>query len=187
MTPGPLQVETTCQAVFNYVAQGLFERHKLIVSTQLCMAVLQARGELQRAKFDMLLRGPKVGPGPECPPYLGGPGLRRHVQERSRVARETSRGRGDVPVETTQNGPVNPHFPRLPTCPSHPQVMGVDNPLSDWVPESVWGSVQALRALEDYASLPDDLVGSSKRWREWMELERPGGGRGQSLGRRMTA
>jgi hypothetical protein len=53
--------------------------------------------------------------------------------------------------------------------------MGVDNPLSDWVPESVWGSVQALRELEDYASLPDDLVGSSKRWREWMELERPGG------------
>lgn len=55
--------------------------------------------------------------------------------------------------------------------------MGVDNPLSDWVPESVWGSVQALHELEDYASLPDDLVGSSKRWREWMELERPGGGR----------
>ena len=53
--------------------------------------------------------------------------------------------------------------------------MGVDNPLSDWVPESVWGSVQALRELEDYSSLPDDLVGSSKRWREWMEMERPGG------------
>lgn len=52
--------------------------------------------------------------------------------------------------------------------------MGVDNPLSDWVPESVWGSVQALRELEDYANLPDDLVGSAKRWREWMELERPG-------------
>ncbi|KAI8473051.1 MAG: flagellar outer dynein arm heavy chain beta [Monoraphidium minutum] len=106
-----LLVDGTCQAVFKYVAQGLFERHKLIVSTQLCMAVLRARGELQRAKFDVLLRGPKV--------------------------------------------------------------MGVDNPLSDWVPESVWGSVQALRELEDYANLPDDLVGASKRWREWMELERP--------------
>ena len=56
----PPQVDFTSQAVFNYVAQGLFERHKLIVSTQLCMAVLRARGELQRAKFDMLLRGPKV-------------------------------------------------------------------------------------------------------------------------------
>ena len=56
----PPQVDGTCQAVFNYVAQGLFERHKLIVSTQLCMAVLRARGELQRAKFDMLLRGPRV-------------------------------------------------------------------------------------------------------------------------------
>jgi dynein heavy chain len=38
----------------------------------------------------------------------------------------------------------------------------------------VWGSIQALKELEDYASLPDDLLGSSKRWREWMELERPG-------------
>lgn len=27
--------------------------------------------------------------------------------------------------------------------------------------------------LEDYAPLPDDLVGSAKRWQEWMELERP--------------
>ncbi|GBF97683.1 flagellar outer dynein arm heavy chain beta [Raphidocelis subcapitata] len=106
-----LLVDTTCATVFNYVAQGLFERHKLIVSTQLCMAVLRQRGELQRAKFDALLRGPKV--------------------------------------------------------------MGVDNPLSDWVPEGVWGAVQALREIDDYATLPDDLVGSSKRWREWMELERP--------------
>ena len=60
--PPTPQVDGTCQAVFNYIAQGLFERHKLIVSTQLCMAVLRARGELMRAKFDVLLRGPKVGP-----------------------------------------------------------------------------------------------------------------------------
>lgn len=39
--------------------QGLFERHKLIVATQLCMAVLRSKGELQRAKFEFLLRGPK--------------------------------------------------------------------------------------------------------------------------------
>lgn len=54
-----------------------------------------------------------------------------------------------------------------------PRVMGVDNPLMDWISDSVWGSVQALKELEDYANLPDDLIGSSKRWREWMELERP--------------
>ena len=39
--------------------QGLFERHKLIVATQLCMAVLRSKGELQRTKFEFLLRGPK--------------------------------------------------------------------------------------------------------------------------------
>jgi dynein heavy chain, axonemal len=107
-----LLVDTTCAVIFNYVAQGLFERHKLIVATQLCMAVLRSRGELCRTKFEYLLRAPRE--------------------------------------------------------------MGVASPLSDWVPESVWGSVQALKELDDYANLADDLVGSAKRWREWMELERPG-------------
>jgi len=151
--------------VFNYVAQGLFERHKLIVSTQLCMAVLRARGELQRAKFDVLLRGPKVKVV-----WLGNQMVGdRVVGGWAHDIHSTARC-GPSRICTTRPPPL---------CPSRtaPQVMGVDNPLSDWVPESVWGSVQALRELEDYANLPDDLVGSSKRWREWMELERPGGWR----------
>ncbi len=40
--------------------QGLFERHKLIVAAQLCMAVMRGKGELNFQKFDYLLRGPKV-------------------------------------------------------------------------------------------------------------------------------
>lgn len=64
--------------------QGLFERHKLIVATQLCMAILKKNGELQQQKFDFLLRGPKV--------------------------------------------------------------MGMENPLKEWVLDSTWGSVQALKA-----------------------------------------
>lgn len=83
-----LLVETTCFVLFAYVAQGLFERHKLIVATQLCMQILRSRGELHYAKFEYLLRGPKV--------------------------------------------------------------MGADNPLHDWVSDSVWGSVQALKELDDY-------------------------------------
>ena len=55
-----LLVDTACYTAFAYISQGLFERHKLIVATQLCMAVLRQRGELQRTKFEFLLRGPKV-------------------------------------------------------------------------------------------------------------------------------
>lgn len=40
-------------------AQGLFERHKLIVATQLAMVVLRKAGELPAAKFDFLLRCPR--------------------------------------------------------------------------------------------------------------------------------
>lgn len=78
-----LLIATTTITVFRYVSQGLFERHKLIMATQLCIAILRKNGELQQTKFDFLLRGPKV--------------------------------------------------------------MGVDNPLSEWVSDSVWGAVQALK------------------------------------------
>ena len=54
-----------------------------------------------------------------------------------------------------------------------PRVLGHDNPLNEWVSDGTWASVQALREIEEYAALSDDLVGSAKRWREWMELERP--------------
>ena len=65
-------------------AQGLFERHKLIVASQLCIAVLKRSGQLSQAKFEFLLRGPR---------------------------RE-----------------------------------GVENPLKDWLSDSVWASIQALKA-----------------------------------------
>ena len=78
-----LLIGTTTLTVFNYIAQGLFERHKLIMATQLCMAILRKNGELQQQKFDFLLRGVKV--------------------------------------------------------------MGMENPLKEWVSDSVWGSVQALK------------------------------------------
>ena len=70
--------------LINCDLQGLFERHKLIVATQLCMAILKKNGELQQQKFDFLLRGPKV--------------------------------------------------------------MGMENPLKEWVLDSTWASVQALKA-----------------------------------------
>ena len=41
------------------MGQGLFERHKLIVATQLCVAVLKRGGKLQQTKFDYLVRGPR--------------------------------------------------------------------------------------------------------------------------------
>lgn len=52
-------------------------------------------------------------------------------------------------------------------------MVGTPNPVPEWCPESCWQSVQALKEISDYAALPDDLVASAKRWREWLELERP--------------
>ncbi len=87
-----LLVDTTCHTAFAYVGQGLFERHKLIVATQLCMSVLRQRGELQRTKFEFLLRGPKVRAACRCA-WDGaervGVGRRHEIQSRP-AARRTS-------------------------------------------------------------------------------------------------
>lgn len=90
-----LLIDTTSYETFHYVAQGLFERHKLIVATQLCIAILRADGRLQAAKLDFLLKGPRA--------------------------------------------------------------QGIENPLREFVSDSVWACVMALRELDDYATLPDDL------------------------------
>lgn len=54
-----------------------------------------------------------------------------------------------------------------------PQVVGPPNPVPDWLPETCWQSVLALKEIADYHTLPEDLVSSAKRWREWLEMERP--------------
>lgn len=55
-----LLIDTTSYEIFQYVAQGLFERHKLIVATQLCMAILRQQGKLNAAKLEFLLKGPRA-------------------------------------------------------------------------------------------------------------------------------
>ena len=104
-------IETTSETVFGYVASGLFERHKLIVASQLTMSVLRKQDKLQQGKFEWLLKGPRV--------------------------------------------------------------LGVENPLPEWIAQPNWECVQSLREVDGYDALPADLEGSAKRWREWMELERP--------------
>lgn len=30
-----------------------------------------------------------------------------------------------------------------------------------------------MQEVEEFRALPDDLLGSAKRWQEWLELQRP--------------
>ena len=52
-----LLIATTSLRLFRYASQGLFERHKLLVAAQLCLATLRAGGRLHPAKLDFLLAG----------------------------------------------------------------------------------------------------------------------------------
>jgi len=54
-----------------------------------------------------------------------------------------------------------------------PKAQGIDNPLAEWLDDNAWLTCHALKEFEAFEKLPDDLVGSAKRFREWFELERP--------------
>ncbi|KAG8346214.1 putative Dynein heavy chain N terminal region 2 domain1 [Trypanosoma vivax] len=55
------------ETVFAYVSRGLFERHKLILSSLLTFAILQRQGDIDSKQLDFLLRGKKKAgiPRPE--------------------------------------------------------------------------------------------------------------------------
>ncbi len=63
--PGACRGCAAAQQVFAYVARGLFERHKLILATQLCFQILARAGELDAPSFQFLLRGPALAAGAE--------------------------------------------------------------------------------------------------------------------------
>jgi hypothetical protein len=48
-------------AVYKYAARGLFERHKLLLSLQMCVRILQAAGQVNAEEWQFFLRGGQVG------------------------------------------------------------------------------------------------------------------------------
>ena len=167
-----LLVDTTCYVVFAYIARGPFERNKLVVAMRLCMSILKGKGELNFMKFDFLLRGAKMGTFlPSLPPAWICPVPRCSYS----LKPSPPDNQIYLVLPWTKCGMPQTYIPNpISSSPHSPlQVMGMDTPLADWVSDSVWGSVQALKELDDYQNLLGDLICSSKHWRKWMELERP--------------
>ncbi|ERL87542.1 hypothetical protein D910_04933 [Dendroctonus ponderosae] len=52
-----LRVEITL-AVYTIISRGLFERHKLVFSFMLCIAIMQQEGRISEVQWSFLLRGP---------------------------------------------------------------------------------------------------------------------------------
>lgn len=52
-----LRVEITL-AVYTIISRGLFERHKLVFSFMLCIAIMQQEGKISDIQWSFLLRGP---------------------------------------------------------------------------------------------------------------------------------
>ena len=45
--------------------------------------------------------------------------------------------------------------------------------LAEWLPESAWLSLQALKELPAFASLADDMDNTPELWKRWYDLEKP--------------
>ncbi|KAL0208847.1 hypothetical protein P9112_011434 [Eukaryota sp. TZLM1-RC] len=52
-------IDSITFAVFAYASRGLFERHKLILSSQLCFKIQLRKGQIQSDELDFLVRGTK--------------------------------------------------------------------------------------------------------------------------------
>jgi dynein heavy chain len=50
-------------AVYKYAARGLFERHKLLLSLQMCVRILQSAGQVNNEEWQLFLRGGQVRAG----------------------------------------------------------------------------------------------------------------------------
>ena len=53
-------LEVMSVTIFQYITQGLFERHKLIAASQFAFKMLSSKGELDAQSLDHLLKGPRV-------------------------------------------------------------------------------------------------------------------------------
>merc|ERR1711871_748727 len=45
--------------------------------------------------------------------------------------------------------------------------------LAEWLPESAWLGLQALKELKAFEKLPDDMDSSPEMWQRWYNLEKP--------------
>ncbi len=45
--------------------------------------------------------------------------------------------------------------------------------LAEWLPESAWLGLQALKESKAFEKLPDDMDSSPEMWKRWYDLEKP--------------
>jgi dynein heavy chain len=50
---------------------------------------------------------------------------------------------------------------------------GMSQILAEWLPESAWLGLQALKEIQAFAKLPDDMDSSPEMWKRWYDLEKP--------------
>ena len=50
---------------------------------------------------------------------------------------------------------------------------GMSQVLAEWLPESAWFGLQALKEIQAFAKLPDDMDSMPEMWKRWYDLEKP--------------
>lgn len=159
--------DTSSFACFNFVAQSLFERHKLIFACQLCFRILAVsrpfalgfsfRSFRRTLSFCLTLSHFLSFSHPlttDSHPHSHSDQSMPHPSLPLQAAGEIPPDLFDFLLRGTAE-------------------VGLDNPLGEWMDDKSWGGVQAIKQFEVFEKLADDLLSNPKRFREWYEMERP--------------
>eukprot|EP00756_Hemistasia_phaeocysticola_P021738 Hpha_TRINITY_DN15791_c11_g1::TRINITY_DN15791_c11_g1_i1::g.41603::m.41603/K10408/DNAH; dynein heavy chain, axonemal len=56
---------------------------------------------------------------------------------------------------------------------AHPIIVPKQTPPGTWISDEQWTALRELATLEEFSSIPVDVAGALKRWKEWCDSERP--------------
>ncbi|XP_076263714.1 dynein heavy chain at 16F [Rhynchophorus ferrugineus] len=99
-----LRAESTL-AVYTIISRGLFERHKLVFSFMLCVAILQQDGVISDGQWSFLLRGPVGAKGTSKKPDI--PTITDAMWQAANYLADNYKEFQDLPAELTKSININ--------------------------------------------------------------------------------
>jgi len=130
-------------AVYENACRGLFDRHKLPFSFQICMKILTSENAIDTDEFEFLLDGGD-GPKSETP-----------VTTTPRPGMSSRR-----PASMTMFIGIFLFFP--------PSL-----PLKDWLPTACWDNILALSSLPGFRGADESFGRFADGWRAWYSAPDP--------------
>jgi len=143
---GALVTEIT-SFVFHTISRGLFDRHKLLFSLMISIAIQRQAGRIQATAWDLFCQGPGLGFSAVHP----------------------------TPKHNSSARTLRPGAPKPPAPAPEEEAPGVPGrPADHWVSEAQWAALARVEgAVKPLSGLMASLAASPAEWRAWADSPRP--------------